>query len=137
MRERGDNKILNTKLPKLEFPIFKGNPLGWPSFYDQFNISVQHFRKSKLYKNNEAEIGQKIRTNLEHLETGKCKDKKNKNDDLYFFKTRYKRILEYHQNHQKHKKTLKRSKSKNKVKNINLVCITQELDEIDEAFYRV
>ena len=25
--ERGDNKILNTKLPKLEFPVFKGNPL--------------------------------------------------------------------------------------------------------------
>ena len=27
--ERGDNKILNTKLPKLEFPVFKGNPLEW------------------------------------------------------------------------------------------------------------
>ena len=25
--ERDDNKILNTKLPKLEFPVFKGNPL--------------------------------------------------------------------------------------------------------------
>ena len=38
--ERGDNKILNTKLPKLEFPVFRGNPLEWQSFYDQFNISV-------------------------------------------------------------------------------------------------
>ena len=25
--ERDDNKILNTKLPKLEFPVFKGNSL--------------------------------------------------------------------------------------------------------------
>ena len=25
--ERDDNKILNKKLPKLEFPVFKGNPL--------------------------------------------------------------------------------------------------------------
>ena len=32
--------------------------------------------KNKLYKNNEAELGQKIRTNLEHFEAGKCKDKK-------------------------------------------------------------
>ena len=38
--ERGDKKILNTKLPKLEFPVFKGNPLEWQSFYDQFNISI-------------------------------------------------------------------------------------------------
>ena len=38
--ERGDNKILNTKLPKLEFRVFKGNPLEWHSFYDQFNISI-------------------------------------------------------------------------------------------------
>ena len=38
--ERDDNKILNTKLPKLEFPVFKGNPLEWQSFYDQFNISI-------------------------------------------------------------------------------------------------
>ena len=38
--ERGDNKILNKKLPKLEFPVFKGNPLEWQSFYDQFNISI-------------------------------------------------------------------------------------------------
>ena len=38
--ERGDNKILNTKLPRLEFPVFKGNPLEWQSFYDQFNISI-------------------------------------------------------------------------------------------------
>ena len=38
--ERGDNKILNTKLPKLEFPVFKGNPLEWQYFYDQFNISI-------------------------------------------------------------------------------------------------
>ena len=34
------------------------------------------FCKNELYKNNEAEIGQKIRTNLEHFEAGKCKDKK-------------------------------------------------------------
>ena len=33
-------KILNTKLTKLEFPVFKGNPLEWQSFYDQFNISI-------------------------------------------------------------------------------------------------
>ena len=38
--ERDDNKILNKKLPKLEFPVFKGNPLKWQSFYDQFNISI-------------------------------------------------------------------------------------------------
>ena len=38
--ERGDNKILNTKLPELEFPVFKENPLKWQSFYDQFNISI-------------------------------------------------------------------------------------------------
>ena len=50
------------------------------------------FRKNKLYKNNEVEISQKIRTNLEHFESGKFKDKKNKNDELYFFKTRYKRM---------------------------------------------
>ena len=37
---RGDDKILNTKLPKLDFPVFKGNPLDWQSFYDQFNISI-------------------------------------------------------------------------------------------------
>ena len=37
---RGDSKILNTKLPKLEFPVFRGNPLLWQSFYDQFNISI-------------------------------------------------------------------------------------------------
>ena len=36
-----------------------------------------------------AEIGQKVTTNLE---AGKCKDKKNKNDELYFFKTSYKRM---------------------------------------------
>ena len=38
--ERGDNRISNTKLPKLEFPVFRGNPLEWQSFYDQFNISI-------------------------------------------------------------------------------------------------
>ena len=42
--ERDDNNILNTKLPELEFPVFKGNPLEWQSFYDQFNIS---FRQNK------------------------------------------------------------------------------------------
>ena len=51
------------------------------------------FCKNKLYKNNEADTGQKIRTNLEHFEAGKCKDKKkNKNDELYFFITPYKRM---------------------------------------------
>ena len=34
------------------------------------------FCKNELYQNNEAEIGQKIRANLEHFEDGKCKDKK-------------------------------------------------------------
>ena len=38
--ERGNNKILYIKLPKLEFPVFQGNPLEWESFYDQFNISI-------------------------------------------------------------------------------------------------
>ena len=38
--ERRDRKILYTKLPKLEFPVFKGNPLEWQSFYDQFKISI-------------------------------------------------------------------------------------------------
>ena len=38
--EWGDSKVLNTKLPKLEFPVFKGNPIEWKSFYDQFNISI-------------------------------------------------------------------------------------------------
>ena len=33
-------KILNTKLTQIEFPVFKGNPLEWQSFYDQFNISI-------------------------------------------------------------------------------------------------
>ena len=42
--ERGSKKILNTKLPKLEFPVFKGNPLEWQSFYDQFNISIHQNR---------------------------------------------------------------------------------------------
>ena len=36
---------------------------------------LHFFCKNKLYKNNEAEIGQKIRTNLEHFEAGKCKGK--------------------------------------------------------------
>ena len=39
--ERGNNKILYIKLPKLEFPVSKGNPLEWQSFYDQFNISIR------------------------------------------------------------------------------------------------
>ena len=30
--ERGDNKILNTKLPKLEFLVLNGNPLEQQSF---------------------------------------------------------------------------------------------------------
>ena len=48
---------------------------------------IHFFCKNKLYKNNETGNSQKIRTSLEHLETGKCKDKKNnKNDELYFFK---------------------------------------------------
>ena len=38
--ERGDSKILNTKLPKLEFPVFRGNSLLWQPFYDQFNTSI-------------------------------------------------------------------------------------------------
>ena len=43
-------------------------------------------------KNKETEIGQKITTSLEHFEGGKCKDKKNNNDELHFFKTRYTRM---------------------------------------------
>ena len=38
--EKGDNKISNRKLPKLEFPVFKGNPLERQSFYDQLYISI-------------------------------------------------------------------------------------------------
>ena len=38
--ETDDNKILNTKPPKLEFPVVKGNRLEWLFFYDQFNISI-------------------------------------------------------------------------------------------------
>ena len=38
--ERGDNKILDTKLPELEFPVFRGNLPEWQSCYDQFNISI-------------------------------------------------------------------------------------------------
>ena len=37
---KSNNVISNTKLPKLEFPVFKGNPLEWQSFYDQFDISI-------------------------------------------------------------------------------------------------
>ena len=44
--ERGNNKILKTKLPKLEFPVFKGNPVEWQSFYDQFNISIHQKKTS-------------------------------------------------------------------------------------------
>ena len=56
-----------------------------------FTMELLHFFcKNKLYKNSEAEIGQKIRINLQHFEAGKCKDKKNKNDELYLFKIRYK-----------------------------------------------
>ena len=43
--ERRNDKILNTKLPKLQFPVFKRNPLKCQSFYDQFNISI-HPKKS-------------------------------------------------------------------------------------------
>ena len=50
------------------------------------------FYKNKLYKNNEAETGQKIRTNLEHFEACQCKRQKNKNEKLYFFKARYNRM---------------------------------------------
>ena len=50
------------------------------------------FCKDNLFKKKEAEIGQKIRTRLEHFQTGKCKAKKNKNDELYFIKTCYKRM---------------------------------------------
>ena len=46
--ETGVNRILNTKLPKLEFPVFKRNPLEWQSFYDQFNISI-HQNKTLSY----------------------------------------------------------------------------------------
>ena len=41
---RGDNKISNTKLLKLEFPVSKGNPLEWQSFYDQFSILIHQIK---------------------------------------------------------------------------------------------
>ena len=31
----------NSKLPKLELPIFKGSPLEWQGFWDQFDVSIQ------------------------------------------------------------------------------------------------
>ena len=90
--------------------------------------------KNKLYKNNEAELGQKIRTNLEHFEAGKCKDKKN--DKLYFFKTRYRRMTWMPSKSLKKLKKLKKSKSKNKIKNkINLVSLRKIYDEIDSIFF--
>ena len=49
-------------------------------------LSYAFFNKNKLYKNNEAEIGQKIRTNLENFEDGKCKDKKIKMMNYIFSK---------------------------------------------------
>ena len=57
------------------------------------------FCKNKLYKNNEAEIGQKIRTNLEHFEAGKCKDKKIKMMNYISSKHVTKERLECHQSH--------------------------------------
>ena len=30
----------NCKLPKLELPIFKGSPLEWQGFWDQFEVSI-------------------------------------------------------------------------------------------------
>ena len=47
-----------------------------PTFHKHWS-----FCKNRLYKTNEAEIGEKIKTNLEHFEAGKCKDKNNKNDE--------------------------------------------------------
>ena len=35
-----NNQNVNVKLPKIELPVFKGNPLNWQSFYDQFNVSI-------------------------------------------------------------------------------------------------
>ena len=50
-------------------PIFKENRFQAAPFSGSFC-------KSRLYKTNEAEIGEKVKRNLEHFETGKCKDKK-------------------------------------------------------------
>ena len=48
------------------------------------NTRLHFFCKNKLYKNNKAEIGQKLKSNLEHFEAGKCKDnKKKEKDELY------------------------------------------------------
>ena len=30
----------NSKLPKLDFPVFKGDPLDWTTFWDQFKTSI-------------------------------------------------------------------------------------------------
>ena len=31
---------ISCKLPKLELPVFKGDPLEWQTFWDQFHISI-------------------------------------------------------------------------------------------------
>ena len=54
------------------------------------------------------------------LRLGNVKTKKIKMIKLYFFKTRYKNI---------------KMKSKNKVKNINLVILRKRYDEIDSIFF--
>ena len=38
--ERSVNMIVNAKLPKLEFAVFKGNPLERQPFHDEFNILI-------------------------------------------------------------------------------------------------
>lgn len=32
----------NCKLPKLELPIYRGNPLNWQGFWDQFEVSIHN-----------------------------------------------------------------------------------------------
>ena len=69
-------------------------------------LSYTFFCKNRLYKNNEVETGQKIRTNLEHFVV---KDKKNKNDE----QTRYKRMTWMPSKLLKHyKKNIKKVKVK-------------------------
>ena len=51
------------------------------------------FVKTMFRRTTIPKLVKKIRANLEHFEAGKCKDKKRKkNDEIYFFKTPYKRM---------------------------------------------
>ena len=58
----------------IESWLVYANKLFWIA--EPYFSTTLFFCKNKLCKNNEAEIGQKIRTNLEHFEAQKFRDKK-------------------------------------------------------------